>query len=56
MTFNEWFSTHEWWKENSRRDDFGEAWDALALSGVGSEKIAAAFDRMVSGMRDEYGD
>ena len=53
MTFREWFASHEWHKENSRREDFAVAWDIMALSGMTPDKIASVLDRTIEAMRDE---
>ena len=52
--FEKWFAKREWWKENSRREDFEKAWQLLyALT---FERREVVFNIIVGAMSDEYGD
>ena len=54
MTISEWFATHEWHKENSRREDFEAIWMSLRMEFVSEQLIASVLDRTIEAMRDEY--
>ncbi len=56
MTFDEWFSQHEWWKKNSRREDLEPVWDTMHQRGIQGLEIASLIEKVIDAMRDEYGD
>ena len=54
MTFDEWYSQTEWWKDNE--DSLREAWVWIAEDGIGGDTIAIIFDKICGAVRDEYGE
>ncbi|NTF17457.1 hypothetical protein G6L37_03420 [Agrobacterium rubi] len=54
MTFEEWYNSHEWFHDPDL--DMKTSWDALIAKGFSSEEAAELLDRVISAIRNEYGD
>lgn len=57
MTFLQWFEQHDWWNENSRRDELQLVWNTLTKDDKFTPLEAAAIiEAVIDAIRDEYGD
>jgi hypothetical protein len=52
--FTEWFAKHDWWHENSRRDDFREIWLDMSIWEIPLAEIEVILDAAIQSVRDEY--
>jgi len=53
--FEEWFKSHEWWDENSRRDGIFSVWCVLWAQEYDKDDIPRILDVMIAEIKDEFG-
>jgi predicted dinucleotide-binding enzyme len=54
MTFEQWYSSQEWWHEPE--EELKSVWAALVAKGFSNEEAAQLIDVVVYAIRNEYGD
>jgi predicted dinucleotide-binding enzyme len=54
MTFEQWYSSQEWWHEPE--EELKSVWAALVAKGFSNEVAAQLIDVVVYAIRNEYGD
>lgn len=54
MTFEEWFSQRDWWKENTARERLSAEWDLLRARGVPEESLPQIFENIIDAIEAQF--
>lgn len=54
MTFEEWFSQRDWWKENTARERLSVEWDLLRARGIPEESLPQIFDNIIDAIEAQF--
>ncbi len=55
MTFDQWFNDEDWWKKESRREEFEAIWVTMEDLDIPNHFIIEIFETIIAGCIDDFG-